>query len=51
MSDILLEQLQKPREKEALYWKVFTLVCVSEVLIMSTVDFLSPSPLCGGALL
>ena len=25
MSDILLEQPQKPREKDALYWKVFSL--------------------------
>ena len=24
MSDVLLEQLQKPGEKDALYWKIFT---------------------------
>ena len=24
MSDVLLEQPQKPREKDALYWKVFS---------------------------
>ena len=32
MSDILLEQSQKLREKDALYWKVFQQECVSGLL-------------------
>ena len=28
MSDVLLEQPQKPREKDTLYWKVFTFTLI-----------------------